>query len=171
MILWCGSCSTVRKAASVANKKCLALLTVLAGLVCAGSTLPIPAGSQGNSFTDSSASELLEQIASSLVAHNPDRMLRAFDLDKMADGQSFKQQIISFFSQTEVIRVHFDQVQTSVEDGKGITVVEVEMEAERSDDRIPPLHKQAELRFVAETSGGRWKFTDVQPRIFFSTQP
>jgi hypothetical protein len=163
----------VRKVASVHNKKrCpLALLTVVAGLFCAGSISPIPAGSQENSFADSSAIELLGQIASGLVAHNPDRMLRTFDLDKMADGQLFKQQVTSFFNQTEVIRVHFDQVQTSMESGKGITTVEVELEAEHGDDRIPPLHKQAQLRFVAEASGGRWKFTDVQPRAFFSIQP
>jgi hypothetical protein len=146
-----------------------------AGLVCilcAGFASPArQSGSPQGSFSDRTAHALLEQIASGLVAQNRNQMLGAFDLDKMTDGPLFKQQVTSLFSQTVNIRVHFDQIQTSVEEGRGIATVEFELEAGRTDDRLPPLYKQAQLHFVAENTGGKWKFTDVQPRTFFSIQP
>jgi hypothetical protein len=58
-----------------------------------------------------------------------------------------------------------------MEGGRGVAVAQVEVEALFGDEWTPPLYKQAQLRLVAEMSGGKWKFTDVQPRTFFSTQP
>ena len=144
----------------------------LGWILCAG--LGSPAGQSGppqDSFNGRTAHALLDQIASGLVAHNRNQMLGAFDLDKMTDGPLFKQQVTSLFNQTVHIRVHFNQIQTSVEEGRGMTTVELEMEADRSDDRLPPLYKQAQLHLVAENTSGKWKFTDVQPRTFFSIQP
>ena len=149
-----------------------ALTAALTWILCAGPASP--AGQSGfaqDSFSDRTAHALLEQIASGLVAQNRKRMLGAFDLDKMTDGPLFKQQVSSLFSQTVNIRVHFDQIQTSVEEGRGIATVEFELEAGRTDDRLPPLYKQAQLHLVAENTNGKWKFTDVQPRTFFSIQP
>lgn len=163
-----------RKAANVPNKNRLAL-SILAGfmwLLCGSLTSPASQpGSSDSSFTDRTASALLGHIASGLRAHNPDRMLGAFDIGKMADGPLFKQQVTSLFDQTVTIRVHFNQIQTTAADGKGMATVTVEMEAERSDDRIPPLRKHEQLSLTAENSSGTWKFTDVQPRSFFSIQP
>ena len=149
-----------------------AFAAALVWILCAGFASPAQqSGSQQDSFSDRTAHALLEQIASGLVAQNRNRMLGAFDLDKMTDGPLFKQQVTSLFSQTVNIRVHFDQIQTSVEEGKGMTTVEFELEAGRIDDRLPPFYKQAQLHFVAENTAGKWKFTDVQPRTFFSIQP
>jgi hypothetical protein len=90
----------------------------------------------------------------------------------MADGQLFRQQVTAFFGQTGVIRVHFNLAQAVMEDGKGVATVDMEMEADLRDDGRPPVRKQATLRFVAEKSSDGWKFTDVQPRTFFSiSQP
>jgi hypothetical protein len=47
--------------------------------------------------------------------------------------------------------------------------VDAEMEAEPRNGGGAPLHKQGTLRFVAEPTSSGWKFTDVQPRAFFST--
>ncbi len=154
------------------TRSAFAFSAALVWILCAG--LASPAGQSGSaqdSFSDGTAHALLDQVASGLVAHNRNRMLGAFDLDKMTDGPLFKQQVTSLFSQTATIRVHFNQIQTSVEEGRGLTTVEVEMEAERSDDRLPTLYKQAQLHLVAENTSGKWKFTDVQPRTFFSIQP
>lgn len=138
-----------------------------------GSLTPAPclAQSPESSFTGATAASLLDQIASALVAHSPGRMLAAFDLSKMTDGPLFKQQTTVFFRQTEIIRVHFNQIETSMEAGKGLVTVQAEIDAEPSDVRMPALHKQAQLRLVAEPSGRGWKFSDVQPRTFFSIQP
>jgi hypothetical protein len=130
---------------------------------------PAPANPEQSAFTDRIASQLLDQIAAGLVAHNQKKMLSAFDLAKMADGQLFKQQITSFFSQTGSIRVHFNLLQVSMEGTQGIVTVNVELEAGPLESNDLPLRKNAQLRLVAENSGGGWKLTGVQPRAFFST--
>jgi hypothetical protein len=125
--------------------------------------------SEGNSFTERESWQLLTQISGALLAHNQKKMLGAFDLGKMPGGPMFQQQVIAFFGQTGIIRVHFNLAQAGMEDGKGVVTVDVEMEADLRDDGRPPMRKQAQLRFVAEKSSAGWKFTDVQPRNFFST--
>ena len=145
--------------------------TPLRSYLWASSTSLSSPSSQENSFADRNATALLGEIAAGLTAHNPERMLGAFDLNKMSDGPAFKQQVIALFSQTTLLLIHFNQVHTSMEDGRGVATTEVEVEARFGDEWIPPLYKQAQLHLVAEMSGGKWKFTDVQPRTFFSTQP
>lgn len=151
------------------SRRRIALVISVVCLLAAHS--PSQPTAQPGAFTGANATELLGQVARGLTAHNPDRMLRAFDLTKMADGALFRQQITSFFAETDSIRVHFDQVRTATEDGRGVITVQVEMEAEHRDDRVPALHKQAELRLLAEPVAGRWKLTEIQPRAFFSPQP
>jgi len=147
-------------------------VTVLCLLGARSAPLEPQAQSPESSFTGATASALLDQIASGLVAHNLSRMLAAFDLNKMTDGPLFRQQTTLFFRQTDVIRVHFNQIETSMEGGKGLVTVQAEIDAEPSDVfQMPALHKQAQLRLVAEPSGRGWKFSDVQPRAFFSIQP
>jgi hypothetical protein len=161
------------------DSRALILAPVLACLLCPTAVLlaaqsganPKPQPEE-NVFNDRVAALLLNQIAGALVAHNQKNMLGVFDLDKMNDGSLFRQQIASFFAETVAIRAHFNLVQAAMEDGKGVATVDVEMEADRRDDRLPPLHKQAQLRIVAEKSAAGWKFTEVQPRTFFSaSQP
>jgi hypothetical protein len=135
----------------------------------AQATPPPQSQSKDNSFTDRIASQLLDQIAAGLVSHNQKKMLSAFDLAKMTDGPLFKQQITSFFSHTGAIRVHFNLLQVSTEGTQGISTVNVEIEADPLEGNDLPLHKNAQLRLVAENPGGGWKLTDVQPRTFFST--
>ncbi|HKF20929.1 MAG TPA: hypothetical protein VKE93_05135 [Candidatus Angelobacter sp.] len=130
---------------------------------------PLPA--KDNSFTLSKASQLLDQITTGLVAHNQRKMLGAFDLATMPDGPLFQQQVTAFFAQTGNVRFHFNLLEASMDSGKGIAEVAVEMDAEVHEAITPPLRKQAKLRFVAENGSAGWKFTDVQPRAFFSTQP
>jgi hypothetical protein len=125
-----------------------------------------------STFTDREASQLINQIADALGSHNTRKMLAVFDTSKMPGGPAFRQQISSFFSHTATIRVHFNLLQAGPEEGRNFVAVDAEMEADPIDDRLPPVHKQTQLRFLAEVSGGVWKFTDVQPRTFFSnTQP
>jgi hypothetical protein len=134
---------------------------------------PNPASSMSEStFTDREAAPLIGQITDALGAHNPRKMLAVFDTDKMNGGPAFRQQINSFFSQTTNIRAHFNLVQAGSEAGRNFVAVDAEMEADPVDERLQPVHKQAQLRFLVESSGSVWKFIDVQPRTFFSgSQP
>jgi hypothetical protein len=148
---------------------------VLACLLCPTAILPAQNGAKTSpkpaedAFNDRAAAQLLNQIAEALVSHNQRRMLEVFDIPKMTDGPLFRQQITSLFGQTGVIRVHFNLDQAAMEEGKGVATVDLEMEADLRDDTRPSVRKQARLRFVAEKSADVWKFTDVQPRTFFST--
>jgi hypothetical protein len=131
-------------------------------------TAPAPKAAE---FTDGVASDLLNQLTSGFTSRNQKKVLAAFDLAAMADGERFRQQIISFFSHTESVRIHFNLVKTSVQAGNGTAQAEVEMEAQPREDTAPPVHKQERLRFTAASTSEGWKFTDVQPRSFFSLQP
>src|SRR5215470_8285165 len=122
----------------------------------AQSTPPAPQPPQSqpadNSFTDRVASELLEQVASGLVARNQTKILGAFDLARMKDGARFRQQIASFLAQAGTIRVHYNQVRVSTEGARGVTSAMVEMEADSRDDTRVPRYKRAQLRLVAEST-------------------
>jgi len=146
----------------------------LPGLGLVGQTSPAAAKDKG-SLSDDAAVQLLHQMASALATRNQTRMLGLFDLAKMKDGSLFRQQINSFFSRSGPIRVHFNQVrvakEVAKEGGQEVITAMVEMEADSRDDTKLPVRKQAQLRFVAENSPAGWKFNDVQPREFFSTQP
>lgn len=120
-------------------------------------------------FDYRAAAQMMNQIGDALVARDQERVLDAFDLDKMNDGPLFRQQISSFFANTGNIRVHLNLAEATMENGKGVARVDAEMEAGLRDENLPPVRKQAQLRFVAEKSGEVWKFTDVEPRTFFST--
>lgn len=124
-----------------------------------------------SSFTLNTASQLLDQITNGLVAHNQSKMLGAFDLSKMPAGPLFRQQVTAFFAQTGNVRFHFNILEVAMDGNRGTVEVAAEMDAEVREAMTPPLRKQAKLRFVAENGPAGWKFTEVQPRAFFSTQP
>lgn len=130
---------------------------------------PAQAAQQKNIFTVREASALLKQINDGMVARRAGKVLGSFDLNKMSGGALFRQQITSFLSHTDSIRMHFNVTDTRMEGEKGTATVDAELEADSPDGNTPPLHKRAPLRFVAEQTGAGWKFTDVQPRSFFST--
>jgi hypothetical protein len=153
------------------------VFAMLCGAVWAQSTpspspTPSPQSpSKDNSFSDSVASELLDRFVSGLVTRNQRKLLGACDFARMSDGARFQQQINSFLAQAGTIRIHYSRLRTSSEGAKGVATAMVEMEADSRDENILPVHKQAQLRLLAENTAAGWRFTDVQPREFFSTQP
>ena len=92
--------------------------------------------------------------------------LVAFDFSRMKQGTLFKQQIDSFFTQTESIRVHLNLVGTSLDGDKANLAVDAEMEAEPSNGEAPSRRNER-LNFIVARVGDGWKFVDVQPRSFF----
>lgn len=120
-----------------------------------------------NAFTDRNASVLLAQFAEALQGHSQKKLLAIFDLSRMKDSALFQQQIISFFAQTESIRIHLTLAGTSVEGEKATVAVDAEMDVEPRNGP-PPARRNERLNFVAVNAGGSWKFVDIQPRSFFS---
>jgi len=102
-----------------------------------------------------------------LIARQAKTFLASFDLAQMSDGQLFRQQIQSFIAHTDAIRLHFNITSAAMDGDKGVASADVEMEADTGSSTVP-LYKQATLNFIAERVSSGWKFTDVQPRTFFS---
>ena len=118
-------------------------------------------------FDAQTASRLLMQLSEALQGHSQKQFLGLFDLDRMKDGPLFKQQINSFFGQTDSIRVHLNLVDTSLDSDKANLAVDAEMEAAPSNGGAPERRNER-LNFVVARVGDSWKFVDVQPRSFFS---
>lgn len=170
----------VRKAESVGTKRvqrrkrrvATAMVCLLVGLcVWMEAQATMPQAQTEYALSKGDAMTVLRQVETGLVNHNPRIMLNAFDLARMTDGRVFQQETFSFFDLTARIRVHFNLLQTAMDGARGVADVNMEMEAEMRDDRLPVVHKQAQLHLVFEKSGGGWRIVDITPRDFFSTQP
>ena len=118
-------------------------------------------------FNENAASRMLIQLSESLQGHSQNQFLALFDLAKMKNGPSFKQQIGLFFSQTESIRVHLNLVEVAVEGKRATATVDAEMDVEPRNGG-PAARRNERLNFVAASASGEWKFIDLQPRGFFS---
>jgi hypothetical protein len=119
-------------------------------------------------FSAHDAAALLNQMNDGLVDRSAGKFLAAFDLSRMDNGQLFKQQITSFIAHTDSIRMYFNLTSSGINGNQGVATVDVQMEADTGNGG-EPLHKEATLNFVAEQTGAKWRFIDVQPRSFFST--
>lgn len=120
-------------------------------------------------FDAQTASRMLLQLSEALQGHSQKQFLALFDLDRMKEGALFKQQINSFFSQTDSIRVHLNLVETSIDGDKANLAVDAEMEAEPRNAGAVSRRKER-LNFLVTNAVNSWKFVDLQPRSFFSLQ-
>ena len=117
-----------------------------------------------SAFSNRAASTLLRRLSESLQGHSEKKFLALFDLQRMKDGPLFKQQIDSFFAQTESITVHLNLAETSPE---GAMAVDAEMEIQPLNGG-PASRRNERLAFSVARAGQGWKFVDLQPRSFFS---
>lgn len=150
-------------------------MAIAAATLCAQDPAPSPAPTPQpapvqQAFTLKAASPLVLQVRDGLQTRDAGRLLAAFDTAVMPDGRRFEQQVLSFFSHTESIRVHLNLLNAGGDQQNGTAEVEAELEADLGDNTVP-LHKQARLKFSAALVQGEWRFVDVEPRAFFSTQP
>jgi len=120
-----------------------------------------------SAFDAQVASRMLLQLSEALQGHSQKQFLGLYDLDRMKDGPLFKQQINSFFGQTDSIRVHLNLVDTSFDGDKTKLAVDAEMEAQPSNGGAPGRRNER-LTFTVVRVGDKWKFVEVQPRSFFS---
>jgi len=119
-------------------------------------------------FTDQIATRLLDQIKEGLEGHMAKKTLGSFDLSRMTAGPAFRNQITAFMNQYETVRIHFNLLETSTTGAEATALVDMEMEQNLSGDVSAPVRKHAQIRFTAQSGTKGWRFTDVQPRSFFS---
>ncbi|HWX53397.1 MAG TPA: hypothetical protein VN176_02275 [Verrucomicrobiae bacterium] len=146
----------------------LSVLSLCLNGFAGGQTAAALSQEDGAAFTGKQATALLTQVRQGVEGHMQKQMLDAFDLSRMSAGQAFKDQITAFFDRYDSVRIHFHVREVAMEGDKGVALVDVEMELEQRGSTGPAVRKQAQLRFVAESVGRVWKFTDIQPRTFFS---
>src|SRR5437868_9376425 len=146
----------------------VALLMCLAGLLAAQNSRGKDSQPQDDTFSDEIAARLLDQVRQGLEANDPDLMLSAFDSSKMPDFPAFRDQVRSMFQKYEEFRVDFHITQTWTEDGRGIVVVDFELQATPQGGEVQPVHNEAQLRFEMARGQQGWKIVDLSPREFFS---
>jgi hypothetical protein len=143
------------------------LAFLLLSCQCGAQSAPQPQAPAENAFNDRAASVLLRRLAEALEGHSEKKMLALFDLSRMKDGPLFKEQISSFFSRSESIRIHLNLVEVEAENqGTGMSV-DAEMEVQPGNNG-PPSRRSERLGFTVARMGKDWKFSGVQPRAFFS---
>src|SRR5579864_4718778 len=120
-----------------------------------------------NRFDAQTASHLLLQLSEALQGHSQKQFFNLFDLARMKDGSLFKEQINSFFTQTESIRVHLNLVDTSIDGDRANLAVDAEMEAAPVNGSAI-TRKSERLYFAVATASNSWRFIELQPRSFFS---
>ncbi len=151
----------------------LASLLIAAGMCVAQNAPPSKnAGPQNapedSAFSDAVVDKVLNEIRNGLEAHSASVMLSAFDRDRMNGYGTFADQVRAFFDRYEAFRVRYRIAETTVEGGRGVALVEFEMEETPRAGNAPPERKTAQLRFELERGGKGWKIVDLQPRGFFS---
>jgi hypothetical protein len=151
--------------------KCVQMLGLAVALSVAGLTQQAPTPVQqpqqeATTFTVNDANEILSQFREALAAHSQKKLFALIDGDRMQGYHSFGDQIKSYFSRYETIRVNVHNIQASGEDGRGtITAV---FETEITPRYESATRKQAQLRFQLERTDKGWRIVDINPRGFFN---
>ena len=121
-----------------------------------------------NDFSEAVATRLLDKLRTGLESGSLEDMLDAFDREKMPNYNAFRDQLRSFLSKYQEVRVRYHITQTWTEDGRGIAVVDFELQATPQGGEVQPVHNEAQLRFEMARGQQGWKIVDLSPREFFS---
>jgi hypothetical protein len=145
----------------------LAAVPQLAGQAEPHQPSPTPSPEQKQVFDDEAATRLLMQLTQGLEDNDEKQVLAVFDFEHMQYGQFFQQQLISFMSHADSVRLHVNLVSATSDAGKPRAEADMEMEIRPRDGTLP-VRKQARVNFSVQSTSSGWKFVDVQPRRFFS---
>ena len=154
-------------------KRLVAILVLLCGCAVA-QTAPKPAvptttgaAATAETFSDAVANDLLLQVAGGMEARNSRQMLGAFD-PKLENYNAFVNQIQAWFRDNGSFRAYYKLRQASVDDGRGVALVDFEYEVTPREEDTPPVRRHAQMRFTFERGAKGWKIVDFTPRSFFS---
>lgn len=119
-------------------------------------------------FTGAVANDLLFRLADGMESRNPRLTLGVFDPARLSDYGRFSAQVNAWLRDHSSFRVYYKVRQTSVEDGRGIALVDFAYEAQPVTEGATPVRRHEQLRFAFERGRRGWKIVDVSPRAFFS---
>lgn len=118
-------------------------------------------------FSQTIANDVLGQIRDGLEGHSSRLMLGAFDPDKMDGYLSFEDQIEALFQRYDSFRVHYRISNATTEGGKGVVLVDWEME-EMPKSGGGAARRNGQIKFEMERTRKGWKVVDFNPRGIFS---
>lgn len=118
-------------------------------------------------FSAAVAEDLVERLSSALVRRNVRRFLSAFQAGRMAEWGHFRDQVEAYVGRRD-FRVYYRIEETSSEGGRGVALVEFQLEESLRDGTAPPRRKRAQLRLEFERGPQGWKIVGLRPREFFS---
>ncbi|ABF40348.1 hypothetical protein Acid345_1346 [Candidatus Koribacter versatilis Ellin345] len=118
-------------------------------------------------FSDRVTDNVMRDLKDGLEGHMERLVLSVFDDNQMDGYLQFEDQIEQFFNKYDAFRIHYRIIQNSVEGGKGIAVVEMQMEAVPRTGSAPQLRRDQQIRFELERGKKGWKIVDFRPRDFF----
>lgn len=126
-----------------------------------------PATPQQETFSDSDGAAVLRAFADALESHSLNRFLDTFDANSYPRFPVFAGEMDSYFGRYEQFRVHYLLKQTASENGRGVMLAQIQLEALPIGTEATVRH-DAEVRFELVRSGGKWKIAGFAPREFLS---
>ena len=152
-------------------KKVLVILLLCGCLLAQNAPKPVApapgAAATSDAFTDAVANDLLLQVAGAMEARNTRQLLAAFD-SKMEGYGVFANHMQAWFHDNTAFKAYYKLRQTSLDDGRGVAVVDFEYELTPREEDQPPIRRHAQMRFTFERGPKGWKISDFSPRSFFS---
>ena len=139
-------------------------------MLALAATLAVPAWAGPKSpqeFGNDVVSRLLQQVTDGFNTGNPGEVLAAFDHARMRNYARFRDDIKALFAQYDTFRAGYNLRQSWAQDGRGVVIVEFELEGATQDEGSAPFRRSAQLRFEFARARAGWKIVDVSPRSFF----
>ena len=139
-------------------------------LIAVVATLAAPAWAGPKSpqeFSNDVVSRLLQQVTEGFNTGNQGEVLAAFDRARMHNYARFRDDIKALFAQYETFRAGYNLRQSWAQEGRGVVIVEFELEATSQEEGSAPFRRSAQLRFEFARARAGWKIVDVSPRSFF----
>ena len=118
-------------------------------------------------LTEQDAVRVLDRMRQSLEANSRSKFLKLFDAARMPGYPAFRDEVSQFFLQYEGFRVQYRLEQVSQDADLGAAVCDFTLEALSSNDGLPALRRNAQMRLVLSRDGKDWKIADLSPRSFF----
>lgn len=124
-------------------------------------------GDEPPAFDAKAAASVLTTFHDGLEGHSRRLLFSVFDTEKMADFESFRDQIDAYYTRYEAFRSTYHIIQVQQENGHGVALVDFQVESEpRGGGRT--TRRAGQLRFEMEHGPKGWRIVDLTPRGFFS---
>lgn len=119
-------------------------------------------------FSEQDANKVLKRVKQGAESHDLQQILSAFDSERTDGYLELEGQADEFVRKYDPVRFYFRILQTSMDQGKGIATVEIQMEAEPRDSNGIPIRRDQQFRFELGHDKKGWKITSFTPAQLFA---